>query len=110
MAKESLLKFAAAFLVAQGVMLACTCSEVEPFCNSLPRQSDTRTAIFVGTVTEVYPADSIREYRDALLAEASPSATGIEAREGPVSKVSAYMTCDTATLPNCCMRACIQKS
>jgi len=55
---------------------------VQPFCNSLPSPSDTRTAIFVGTVTDVYPADSIREYKEALLANVPQSVSFMDQLKG----------------------------
>ena len=45
---------------------ACSCVGVQPFCNALPSVADKETAIFVGVVRNVYPAESMQEYARAL--------------------------------------------
>ena len=63
-----MLRFITVFLLAVSTAIACTCAAPAPLCQALPDLSATGVAIFVGTVTAVDHATSIRE----LLGNAVP--------------------------------------
>jgi hypothetical protein len=49
----------------------CECGHVRRFCQAPLDPSDKRTAVFVGTVRDVYPSETYEDYRQVLLPERS---------------------------------------
>ncbi len=46
--------------------LACSCIHRGPFCADLPVRDPANRAVFIGTVIEVYPSESVMGYFEAL--------------------------------------------
>lgn len=71
---HKLLLIAFASILCASRLLGCSCVGIQPYCNSLPLHENARTAIFVGKVSSVYPAESMQDY--ARLLTTSANGTG----------------------------------
>jgi hypothetical protein len=70
----NILAAAAFILLADQSALGCSCVAVQPFCNALPNAATKQTAIFVGVVKSVYPAETMQDYARALFPDVPISA------------------------------------
>lgn len=53
-------------LLLPAVASACSCISKGPFCADLPARDSANRAVFIGTVIEVYPSESVMGYFEAL--------------------------------------------
>jgi hypothetical protein len=63
---DRILSTGALVIAAMVGAFGCECNGVQPFCNAPPALSDSATAVFVGVVKDIYPAETRADYRLAL--------------------------------------------